>query len=286
MTSSSPGGSVDSASVAPAVWLFPDAPRVQYGKNPLTQVICQLTFPPVLRVETELPAGFQEKVRDAFPLYKDGTGRVPGARVPKEVLRVLRGVGVDLAAALGPRLHTFSTVDGHWVVTLAKEFVAVTANDYRRWENFRRQLDLTLDALQAEYRPAHYTRIGLRYRNVIRRDELGVGGQPWHELLQHQLTGELTAPDIAPHVEGATRETILRLPRFSSKVHIRHGLAAAEGGEVAYVIDNDFYLDQVTECSDVLSVLQYFSGEAHRLFRWCISDSLHRSMGPEPIERA
>jgi uncharacterized protein (TIGR04255 family) len=266
---------------ASGAWLFPEAPRVQYQKNPLTEVICQLTFPTVLRVETDLPAGFQDRVRETFPLYQGGAEAVPG--LAKELRKVMQSAGVNLASSLGPRLHRFSTVDGHWVATLSKEFVALNAKDYHRWEHFRKHLDLTVTALEKEYRPAHYSRIGLRYRNVIRREALGAGGMAWHDLLQHQLTGELAAPAVAPHVEGAARETLLRLPRFSSKVHIRHGLVV-EAGEVGYYIDNDFYVDAVTECSNVLSVLQYFSAEAHRLFRWCISESLHRAMGPEPLE--
>jgi uncharacterized protein (TIGR04255 family) len=141
---------------------------------------------------------------------------------------------------------------------------------------------VVLGALEQEYRPAHYARIGLRYRNVIRRVAFGVAEVPWHELLRHQLTGELTAPEIAPYVESTTRQTLLRLPEFSSKVHIRHGLAM-EQDEVAYVIDNDFFSEGNTECSNVFSVLQYFSAQAHRLFRWCVSDRLHEAMGPQPL---
>jgi len=49
---------------------FPDSKRAFYGKNPLEEVVCQLRFPPILRIEVETPAVFQDKVRQVFPLYK------------------------------------------------------------------------------------------------------------------------------------------------------------------------------------------------------------------------
>src|SRR4051794_35988880 len=49
---------------------FPDAPRVLYEINPLDEVVCQLKFPPVLRIDAEMPVGFQEAIRAQFPLYR------------------------------------------------------------------------------------------------------------------------------------------------------------------------------------------------------------------------
>src|SRR5256885_3722562 len=57
-----------SAKMKAADQLFPDSPRVIYGKAPLTAVICQLRFPPILRIESTVPADFQERVRTQFPL--------------------------------------------------------------------------------------------------------------------------------------------------------------------------------------------------------------------------
>jgi uncharacterized protein (TIGR04255 family) len=63
------------AGVAPAEALipapFPDSDRVIYDRNPLIEVICQLRFPPILRVDSEVPARFQEQIRDDFPLLTE-----------------------------------------------------------------------------------------------------------------------------------------------------------------------------------------------------------------------
>jgi hypothetical protein len=50
--------------------LFPDSARVIYGKAPLTGVVCQLRFPPILRIESAPPADFQDRIREQFPLLE------------------------------------------------------------------------------------------------------------------------------------------------------------------------------------------------------------------------
>lgn len=52
---------------------FPEVKRVIYKKNPLHQVICQLRFPPILKVDAEIPSIFQEKIRGEFPNFKETT---------------------------------------------------------------------------------------------------------------------------------------------------------------------------------------------------------------------
>ena len=50
---------------------FPECQRVIYKKNPLGEVICQLIFPPILKIDTEVPVAFQERVRNHFPNFSE-----------------------------------------------------------------------------------------------------------------------------------------------------------------------------------------------------------------------
>ncbi|MBE3087684.1 MAG: TIGR04255 family protein, partial [Chloroflexi bacterium] len=246
------------------------------------EVICQVRFPPVLRIEADLPVEFQDRVRQRFPLYKGEDEAGPlfsGAGIPHEVVQLVRG---GLSAFLQKQPRTFSSADEPWTATLAKDSLALSTMAYTRWERFHEFLEPLLDALQQVYAPAFYSRIGLRYRNAIRRGTLGLEGQPWPELLRRELAGELAATEISQHVEKTDSRTLVRLPEFQSKVYIQHGLSS-EQGEEQYTIDNDFFTLQRSEFSNVLGTLQYFNAQAHRLFRWCISDRLHEAMGPQPI---
>jgi hypothetical protein len=40
-----------------------DYPRVIYKRNPIIGVVCELRFPPILRIAAEPPVAFQEWIR-------------------------------------------------------------------------------------------------------------------------------------------------------------------------------------------------------------------------------
>ena len=69
--------------------IFPDTPRETYRHNPLKEVICQLRFPPILKITTASPAEFQEKIRSNFPLYSPES---PTESLPKEINEILGGI--------------------------------------------------------------------------------------------------------------------------------------------------------------------------------------------------
>ena len=70
---------------------FPESPRVVYEQNPLDEVICQLRFPAVLRIDSESPVRFQEAVRNQYPLFQERT----------QVQAAVPGLPEPLAAMLG-----------------------------------------------------------------------------------------------------------------------------------------------------------------------------------------
>ena len=48
---------------------FPSIERVIYQNNTLGEVVCQLRFPTILRIEASSPADFQDAIREAYPLF-------------------------------------------------------------------------------------------------------------------------------------------------------------------------------------------------------------------------
>jgi uncharacterized protein (TIGR04255 family) len=262
---------------APGPSPFPDAPRVMYERNPLVEVICQVRFPPVLKIETQLPDAFQERIREMFPVYNESSGPFGNIELPPEFLQLVRNA---MPASLQKGPGAFTTEDGKWTVTLAKDFLALSTKEYKKWDDFRGHLEPALSALQAVYSPAFYTRTGLRYRDVIRRSKLGLQGEQWRDLLGHELSGELRDAQVADCVTEIATQTLIRLPEYDAKVRLQHGLTT-EDGETCYVIDHDLFTERKTEDQNVFTTLRFFNIQAHRLFRWCITDRLHNAMGPQ-----
>lgn len=263
---------------------FPDAPRVLYRRNPLETVICQLRFPSILRIDAEEPAAFQERIRTEYPILNTRSPVNLPENLPPEIAKA---VEESLPPRFRPaaRVYDFVSADSGWKVTLARDFIALTASRgaYARWEDFEGRLRPVLEAAIEIYRPAFFQRIGLRYQNVIRRSALGLGQDiPWSELLQPHVAGELAKlPENA--VDGITTAVLLRLGD-SAKAAIQHGLGRAEGsGEVGYIIDSDFFTDERTEVANAEERLRAFNREARRLFHWCITVRLHDAMGPDPL---
>ncbi len=259
---------------------FPPSPRVVYQNNPLEEVICQLRFPTILKIGSELPSGFQDRIRSAYPLLKE-KAPVEIAGIPPEIAQL---VAKGLPLRGGHAGYDFTSADQAWTITLTTEFLALTCRKYERWEDFLQHLTGPLDALLALYAPAFFTRIGLRYRDVIRRSQLGLDGVGWGELLRPPMAGVLACQDVADTVEHTAQEIVLRLEDEQSRVRVRHGLVKDEqSGEECYLIDCDFFLDKSTETSDAPSKLDFLNRQGRLFFRWCVKERLHNAMGPRLI---
>jgi uncharacterized protein (TIGR04255 family) len=258
---------------------FPDSPRVIYKTNPLEEVICQLKFPPILRIESELPATFQDQISAEYPLLEDSS--VPQLNLPPVVARFLAS---DLGRA-GNRQFEFVSTDRVWKVVLNREFIALSTTKYTRWEEFSSRLERALSALRMQYKPpAFFLRVGLRYRDLIKRSEFGEQNERWSRLLMPHILGELSDSQVEPSILYATRQTVFSLDERAGRVRLVHGLAMhSEGGEVCYSIDSDFYTEERTEVTNVFDSLKLFNRQAGRLFRWCITEHLHKALGPEII---
>ena len=260
---------------------FPTTDRVSYIHNPLSQVVCQLRFPGILKIEATLPVDFQESIRHEFPIFQERQ-RQPSAQVPTELENALppelrsllpRGSGYD-----------FISADTEWQITLTRDFLSLRTSAYNRWEEFASRIKGPLTSLKQVYEPAFFTRIGLQYENLIRRSELDLPELAWSELIQPHLAGILSDSNIGPEVEICTQVTTVRLKGNLGQVRIQHGLVMIEETkEAAYLIDSDFFTDQRTEVGDETAILEHYHQKAGHLFRWCIKPLLHNTMGPVSI---
>ena len=152
---------------------FPEFKRVIFHKNPLDKVICQLRFPSILKIVKEIPADFQELIRENFPLFTEQPGisneipaKLRGA-VPQEILNQISRFSDD-------KNYEFSSEDGIWKINLSSTFIALSAKKYERWEKFKDKLMLPLKTLEKVYKPSYFTRIGLRYVDIITRSKIGI----------------------------------------------------------------------------------------------------------------
>jgi uncharacterized protein (TIGR04255 family) len=261
---------------------FPESERIIYDINPLAEVICQLRFPAVLRIDSEIPAKYQDAVRHEYPIFGEVPGQDVKLNLPPEIEKVV-GAASPMLSFRGRTTYEFISDDGLWKVQLSREAITLFTTDYKRWEDFKEHLKTPLQALIEIYQPAFFIRIGLRYKDVIERSALGLTDVPWAELLKPHIAGELSDPNLAGEILSVASQSRIRLGDNRGQVLINHGLATNEENETCYLIDSDFFRDEKTEVNDAIQVLDYFNRQSGRLFRWCITDRLHDAMRPQQL---
>lgn len=259
--------------------LFPESERYVFAKNPLAEVICQLRFPSILSIASKTPADFQEEIRRDYPLYSREE-----AQLPPEVASLL-GEGL-IPTPPEAITHRFATEDARQQVALTVNFLAITDVDYVHWTDFWGRIEPSVAALQRVYEPSFFSRVGLRYRDVIDRDELGVSDMDWSELLIPEFTGTLGTPgDLRRSVQAFKTETVLQIEQPSGgQVRIQGGLGRLTDGESSegrdvFIFDADFFTETRTEHHELPDTLERFNRMAGNLFRWVITPALRDALG-------
>lgn len=257
---------------------FPESQRVTYSRNPLVEVICQLRFPKILRIETEAPVEFQEAIRTEYPTLNTSRSiELPFLSSPQtNSPSVMIGQGL-----------TYEFVDkaGKWKLVLSSDFIALSTLYYEKWEDFRTRLSMAIDLLVKHYSPSHFARVGLRYQDLIIRSELELLQHPWRSLLQPPILGTFVADNLPEQdFTEALSMFACRLDYADAVLRVRYGLARKdESEELGYLIDADFYTENITEISDATHSLDRFNREAGNFFRWCITEELQQALQPKPI---
>jgi uncharacterized protein (TIGR04255 family) len=259
----------------PPAFLQADYRRVIYEQNPLAEVICQVRFPHILKIDSDPPADFQDHLRDQYPHYEVNDG------IELSLVQSAR----DRAAPpiRHARSHSFFSDSREWHVSLAANFVALQTTKYVSWDEFQPRLRTVIEAVQAVYKVSQWTRVGLRYRNIIDRKELQIENEPWHALIAPSAIGWLETSDehevIAYSSTGHFRFGETQIRATSSLVQ------NADTKAYAFLLDNDFFEEDSIKAQDnqVLENAARLHSYSGRFFRWCITDKLHDALKPGQV---
>ena len=264
---------------------FPEVERVVYSNSPLVEVICQLRFPSILRISAEDPYDFQDRVRDVYPKF--GTTSHPDALpegAPEFLKPLLEGAFKDALPGGGIRQFHFSDPADEWNVFLSRDALGLTTSAYTQWEDFRSRFITLVDTLVEVYNPAYFTRIGLRYKDLLSPERAGKPHLRWTELLMPPVLGEIGTEALQGiAVVGAKREIKLELESdlFAT---LSHGFVDDEGQESpSYLIDADYFKEGQIDTGKWLDEIERSHSYAGRVFRWYITDTLHDALGPVPL---
>ena len=258
--------------------MFSSEPRCHYRKNMLGEVICQLRFPQILSIDTNVPDQFQEAIRDAFPRYS--------CRKETPAPKLVGAPGnMHLQPQNPGNNYQFMSQDGSWRVNLTSTFISLSCNRYTSWEDFAQTLDKPLVEFIKIYRPAYFERVGLRYLNFISRKQLGLEDTPFRELIQPQYLGLLADESVAE--QAASRSTVDAELAIRggcrAKIHAGPGLVkhnGQESKEVHFIFDQDLFMPGNVAVHLSAGALETLHSQAFSIFRGAITETLHDAMEP------
>lgn len=258
--------------------LGPPPREVQLAKAPLVKVLAQVRFPLIAKIgPIEFVGPFQDEVRDLYP-----------------VLRQESGAGVSLGGPAffqlrtGPTLR-FHSLDEHWCVTLTQEFLTLETSKYLSRKDFLARFEALLRALVTHFQPAAIDRLGVRYIDRVKGDEL----EKLQTLLRPEVVGLLRSP-LREHLSYALAEHLFSLPHESGQALVRWGLlspnATVDPGALQPISEESWILDIDASCGNVpLADVETLVEQTRRLaercyaiFRWTVTDDFLRHYGGTP----
>ncbi len=259
--------------------MFSQESRCHYRESQLAEVICQLRFPEILNIDAHVPADFQEAIRQDFPHYSVRKE----APAPK-----LTGAPGNMRLEQQPQTNNYQFVsaDGAWRVNLTSKFISLSCSRYTSWEAFAGKLDKPLAAFIKLYRPAFFSRVGLRYLNFVSRKALDLEGVPFRELISAPYLGLLAdedLPEAAANRCSMDAEVTLR-GGCKCKLHAGPGLVKRNGQpdqEVKFILDLDLFMEGNVPVNVSAGALQTLHDQAFGIFRGAITQRLHEAMEPE-----
>jgi len=234
--------------------------------SPLKNVVCQMTFPEILGLDSRAVRPIQIALSSKYPTV----GRDQEMKL---------NVGAQGLVPTGEVRPTFSFRDnaGEWSVTLTPDSLALETQAYddftdfaSRWHDVCREVVETMEISQRD-------RIGLRYINHIPispEDDL-------REIIQTSLLGVAGEPlGGAKKLIRSFQEVVFE--QEDGFVTLRHGLLNSEGNDT-YVLDFDYFSEIHTplDLQEQDQTLIDFNHAIFDIFKGSLSKDAFDSFKPE-----
>ena len=151
---------------------------MKYERNYLTRVIFQTTLSPILALETGTPSEFQNRIKERFPLLKEG-------REIQIETKFSQDGNVKTEAKVQRSRWIFWSQDGAKTVTIAANLFSLEYTKYSCSDDMKDDFAFAWAAFRSLYGVEVVERVGLRYINEITLPT----GEPfkWDEYIDNNL---------------------------------------------------------------------------------------------------
>lgn len=241
----------------------------RYKRNFLRQAVCELRFPTLMELgEPRPPTPFVTALRKEYP----------NLELANEVT-----LGLGGGTTGSNHSHIFRSAKLTWTVSLKQSALSIETIAYTDYAHMKERVLRVVEAASKVIDSDFFTRIGLRYINIIDSGTDPTDG--W-------INPALTAPILSGHFLGIKDYAgKLQLATADGGCLLQHGLnlKAQHSGEAVlpeYLLDVDTYRNEVS-LSDTGQALDAMHAQAFDIFDWAIGPKAREYLSADkPTPRA
>lgn len=240
---------------------FPEVKEIKLKNPPISEVICQVKFPPILKIGKELPINFQDVVRPVFP----GIDIEQGVQIQMGVSPAEEKPLIDAS----PKIFRFKSPDGKQAVSLSIDFFALSSKQYTGWVDFSEKLSFVKSAFLKEFNPSFVSRIGLRFINRFNLENVGADNfEEVLDLFRSDLTCLIRSNTWSDPVESLSQ---IVLSNENRKLVFRYGMRR-ENQNPFFILDFDCFEEFQQDFSDISNKINEYHDVIYSAFRWCLKE--------------
>lgn len=223
----------------------------RFKRSIAKNIVCELRFPTVLEFgDVRLPASLVKALRKDYPIAERANQMTLG--------------GAGTPESMG-YVHVLRSMKNGWAISFKQSAISLEATSYGGYAHLTQRLDQLIKAARAAIDTDFFTRVGLRFINLVDCN----GDNPsdgW-------INSDLLQPLASGYFQGVS-EFSGRIATGDGErgILLQHGLNFSEGSTLPnYVIDIDAYRNDVT-VEDTIGVVDRLHDDCFNVFDWALGD--------------
>lgn len=253
--------SANNAVVQRALLNVPKVSAARYAQNFIRQAVCELRFPTLYELEAARPpTSFALALRKEYPNQQ-----------------LLESVNVGIGTPSRANVHTFKSKKDRWTVNLKASSVSLETSKYETFLEFKERLGVVLKAAAPVIDSDFFTRVGLRYINVV-------------PYTRSEISGWVNPSLVGPLADGIYGDVLDHVGRVTGSTEcgtfmLQHGVMV-EGSNTKpqYSLDFDFSSEDVP-FDQTLEMVQKLHDFEFSMFEWSLGPLAKAHLGPTLISR-
>lgn len=239
----------------------------RFKRNFLKQAVCELRFPTLMELgEQRPPSSFVKALRKDYPILEMNN-------------EFTLGLGAGNAGS--SNIHIFRSAKANWSVSLKENSLAIETTAYLGFDNLRERVLQIVDAAEKIIDSDFFTRIGLRYINVVKTE-----GEEVTTWINPFLTAPITSGSFVGINDFGGRMQLLAEDGgclFQHGIQLNHTNSDAPV-RAEYLIDIDTYRTEVS-LSNTAAAIDIMHRQAFDLFDWALADKARNFLSADAKPR-